>query len=234
MMKKANLAKWMGLWLLVVALMGGQAGNAESYNIKVTPSFSKNGMFVTFYLKSYENVDFVCYGIRAQAKLKDNDGRMVWREALIARNIILPAHGWKEQKEEEDTETNKRFALMLVEPRIVEISDLSYRCEPIPTLVSPADGTVFNKYPRQTKLVWTPVPTAKSYTVEIDCYHCCQSNEWCTDVGKKSLQVKRNLKTTSYTFHFVGAQPGRWRVWAIYADGRESQKTPWWEFKYLR
>jgi len=95
----------------------------------------------------------------------------------------------------------------------------------MPTLVSPADGTVFNKYPRQTKLVWTPIPTAESYTVEI--LYCYRNK--CNP-----LKMERNLRTTSYTFNFVGAQPGRWRVWAVYADGRESKKTPWREFKYLR
>jgi hypothetical protein len=38
----------------------------------------------------------------------------------------------------------------------------------------------------------------------------------------------------SYEFDFVGAQPGRWRVWAIDEAGREGFKSPWRLFVYLR
>ena len=100
-----------------------------------------------------------------------------------------------------------------------------------PTQLSPADGSVFEHYPRTTTLEWTAVPGATSYTVEIDCYRCCQSGKWCTDIGKTG-QLVPDIKATSYTFDFVGAQPGRWRVWAVYATGQESPKTNWWEFRY--
>jgi hypothetical protein len=102
-----------------------------------------------------------------------------------------------------------------------------------PTQLTPADGSVFDHYPRTTTLKWTAVPGATSYTVEIDCYHCCQSGKWCTDVGE-TWKLVPNLKATSYTFNFVGAQPGRWRVWAVDASGQESPKTGWWEFRYTR
>ena len=32
---------------------------------------------------------------------------------------------------------------------------------------------------------------------------------------------------------FVGAQPGRWRVWAVDKEGREGFKSPWRLFVYL-
>ncbi|MCK4528327.1 choice-of-anchor D domain-containing protein, partial [candidate division WOR-3 bacterium] len=102
-----------------------------------------------------------------------------------------------------------------------------------PTQLSPADGSVFSNYPRKTTLEWSAVPGATSYTVEIDCYHCCQSGKWCTDVGK-TYKLVPNIKATSYTFNFVGAQPGRWRVWAVDAIGQERPKTGWWEFRYTR
>jgi len=101
----------------------------------------------------------------------------------------------------------------------------------VPQQVSPADGSVFNNYPRTTTLEWTSVSNAASYTVELDCYHCCEANKWCSDVGKTWIIVP-NLQTTSYTFQFVGAQPGRWRVWAVDASGREGAKSPWREFRY--
>ena len=104
---------------------------------------------------------------------------------------------------------------------------------PAPVQVSPSKGTVFNHFPRTTKLVWRPVAGASSYTVEIDCFHCCQKDKWCTEVGR-TYKIQRNLTTTSYTFDFVGAQPGRWRVWAVGANGQSGVKSGWWEFRYTR
>ena len=102
----------------------------------------------------------------------------------------------------------------------------------VPLQVSPVDGTVFNHYPRTTTLAWQPVANADGYTVEIDCFHCCQANAWCTDVGQ-TWQVVTGITTTSYTFDFVGAQPGRWRVWAV-KDSDEGPASGWWEFTYTQ
>jgi hypothetical protein len=111
-------------------------------------------------------------------------------------------------------------------------------CEPPlesapPQLVSPPDGSVFDHYPRTTTLSWEAVPEALSYTVEIDCYHCCARGQWCTDVGR-TWSVNPGITTTSYTFDFVGAQPGRWRVRATYRDGKDGPSSGWWEFAYTR
>ncbi len=102
-----------------------------------------------------------------------------------------------------------------------------------PRLTSPADGASFSHYPRRTTLAWQPVPGASSYTVEVDCYQCCQTNQWCTDVGRTWKEAP-GLTSTSYSFDFVGAQPGRWRVWAVDAQGQPGPKSDWWEFRYTR
>jgi hypothetical protein len=102
-----------------------------------------------------------------------------------------------------------------------------------PQMVSPANGTSFSNYPRRTTLAWRAVPGAASYTVEVDCYQCCQTNKWCTDVGQTWKEAP-GLTSTSYSFDFVGAQPGRWRVWAVDTQGRPGPKSEWWEFRYTR
>ncbi len=100
-----------------------------------------------------------------------------------------------------------------------------------PTLISPINGTVFNHYPRETRLEWSAVPGAESYTVEIDIF---DRNQWASDFSGKTYHIVPWLTTTSLTTYFVGAQPGRWRVWAVGPDGRESPKSDWWEFRYTR
>lgn len=103
----------------------------------------------------------------------------------------------------------------------------------MPDQLSPPDGSVFDNYPRTTTLQWSPVQDAQSYTVELDCLHCCVSGGWCSDVGE-TYRVVPDIREESYTFDWVGAQPGRWRVWATSADGTEHGASPWWQFEYTR
>jgi hypothetical protein len=102
---------------------------------------------------------------------------------------------------------------------------------PAPKQIAPANGSTFNNYPRATTLTWSPVPGAATYSVELDCFQCCEANKWCTAVGK-TWQVVTKITANAYTFDWVGAQPGRWRVWAVGPKGGRGRKSPWSEFVY--
>lgn len=69
-----------------------------------------------------------------------------------------------------------------------------------PMLLSPAEGTVFNTYPRSLTLTWEPVPGAASYLMESDYY---ADNAWNTELNHLPVTG------TTATFDFVGAQPGQ-------------------------
>jgi hypothetical protein len=97
-----------------------------------------------------------------------------------------------------------------------------------PLQISPPDGTIYSHYPRCVVLTWEETPGAASYTIEIDFY---SSGTWASDIGKGYKPVS-NIKTTAYSFDFVGAQPGRWRVWAVTADHKEGPKSEWMEFSF--
>ncbi len=99
-----------------------------------------------------------------------------------------------------------------------------------PTQVSPPNGTVFNNYPRTTTLQWSGVTGAATYSVEIDYYD--NGNTTCT--GGKPLKTATGISGTSYTFDFIGAQPGCWRVWAVDASNQPGTKSNWSEFSYSR
>jgi len=102
----------------------------------------------------------------------------------------------------------------------------SYITSP-PTQISPPDGSVFDFYPRTTTLTWSAVPGAATYKLEIEWY----------DPGNGSWQpypIVTGLTTTSYTFNFIGAQPGRWRVCAVSTNGLEGPKSSWWGFSYTQ
>lgn len=111
---------------------------------------------------------------------------------------------------------------------------------PAPAQTAPAEGAVFDYYPRHTRLEWSPVEGAITYSVEVDyCSGRRRGAHECTDPQPLSNQMRINPKTsgiggTAYEFAFVGAQPGRWRVWAVDAQGREGFKSPWRLFIYLR
>ena len=101
-----------------------------------------------------------------------------------------------------------------------------------PVQVSPPRGSVFSVNPRDTTLQWSVVPGAVRYGVEVDCLHCCQKGKWCADVGGQLRSAV--VDSPTYTFNFVGAQPGRWRVWAVGPNGEAGPKTEWWDFRYTR
>ena len=108
---------------------------------------------------------------------------------------------------------------------------------PAPSQVAPEDGATYNHYPRSTKLEWSPVDGAVSYSVEIDYCRGVREKRECVDphlLTIKSNPSMHGLVGTEYQFLFVGAQPGRWRVWATDKDGREGFKSPWRLFFYLK
>ncbi|MEM9918041.1 MAG: hypothetical protein AAF990_08095 [Bacteroidota bacterium] len=93
-------------------------------------------------------------------------------------------------------------------------------------------GQTYNNFPRRTNVSWKAVRGASKYIVEVDCFHCCKSGKWCTQVGKS--WKKETVKGTRYSFNFVGAQPGRWRVRAVDSKGKPGKVSPWCNFKYTK
>jgi len=110
---------------------------------------------------------------------------------------------------------------------------------PAPTLLSPADRVVFDLFPRTMMLAWDAVAGAASYGFEVD--YCQPDNPWCADerqseIGRVSadpLSPQPHTATT-FTFDFIGAQPGRWAVWAIDEQGRMGVRSPWRSFVHRR
>jgi len=93
-----------------------------------------------------------------------------------------------------------------------------------PVLVSPANGTALNHYPRTTTLAWQPVTGAVSYLVEAA---YLSGTTW---VAYPTVTVSGN-SSSSYTFAFIGDQKGRWRATAF--DGTNySPASAWWTFSF--
>jgi uncharacterized repeat protein (TIGR02543 family) len=93
---------------------------------------------------------------------------------------------------------------------------------PAPALVSPADGTVFFKLPRDTTVTWRPVAGAARYRME------AQINE----NGAWSTAADSTVGATSSSFRFGGDGAGRWRVTAIAPDGTPGTPSGWASFSY--
>lgn len=100
---------------------------------------------------------------------------------------------------------------------------------PAPKQISPSAGVDFDHFPRTVTLAWETVPGAASYTVEVQ--FCPPAG--CAQ-GARRHRLQSNLRTTSYTFDFVGAQPGRWRVWAVNERGQAGLVSEWREFRFSR
>jgi hypothetical protein len=92
-----------------------------------------------------------------------------------------------------------------------------------PLLVSPLPQTVLTIDPRVVKLSWSPVPDARSYTLEIE--GCSGSLESCTP-----LQSFPDLTATTYDLTIPIDGLFRWRV--IATDGRRTSDSGWWSFEF--
>jgi hypothetical protein len=97
----------------------------------------------------------------------------------------------------------------------------------VPRPLSPADRTSFAHFPRAVTLAWEAVPSARGYKVEIE-FGSGDRPQWST------FGSITNVNATTYTFDFIGAQPGRWRVWAVDAKGHDGPKSDWWVFFFTR
>jgi hypothetical protein len=111
---------------------------------------------------------------------------------------------------------------------------------PAPRIVSPPDRAILLNvpYPRILTVEWGAVAGAATYTVEV---------EVCTWVAPDGGECKKGsfplvawrqpppsgIEGTRYEFRFPGTQPGRWRVWAVDAQGRPGVKSPWTLFFYV-
>ena len=96
---------------------------------------------------------------------------------------------------------------------------------PPPALVSPANGTVFNNFPRATTLTWQPVYGATSYVLQI--YYAAGHS--CSD--SLTAYPTYTVTATSYSFTFVGAQAGCWKVASV-GSGGQGPFSPLWQFDY--
>lgn len=103
---------------------------------------------------------------------------------------------------------------------------------PAPVPLFPPDGTVLSVYPRSTTLTWDPVPGAAGYNVEIQ-YQDVRNGEWHSEAGQWNPSVSA-ITSTTHTFNFIGAQPGRWRIIAVDRAGAESAPSDWLIFEYTR
>ncbi len=120
---------------------------------------------------------------------------------------------------------------------------------PAPSLLSPEEGARLDQFPRNTTLRWSAVPRAAAYVVEWD---YSQGDTWWSQINidypsprpkegggwwaelHKSGRARYFTTETSFTFGFVGAQRGRWRVWAVDANNNPGDRSKWREFLYVR
>ncbi len=99
-----------------------------------------------------------------------------------------------------------------------------------PILIAPADQADFNVYPRTTHCSWKPVEGATAYLLQWDYY---SNGAWHSE-AKKMGDFGTMTTATELSFDFVGAQPGRWRVWPFNAKGERGVPSEWRVFRYSR
>ena len=105
---------------------------------------------------------------------------------------------------------------------------------PVPTQLTPPSGALLSGYPRLTTLQWSPIadPSGVWYRAEIE-FQNPLNGLWLPLPLEVYGSCGGHIVARSCQFTFVGANPGRWRVWAEDGAGNTSAKSDWWFFRYL-
>jgi len=104
---------------------------------------------------------------------------------------------------------------------------------PAPEIVFPLNGAKLYGFPRTTRIQWSPVPGANYYVIDVE---GCDGGE--LGCGRSfplegwRMPPAYGITGTNYVFDFLGNQPGRYRIWAVDAEGTPGIKTPWIVFQY--
>lgn len=125
-----------------------------------------------------------------------------------------------------------RMAVVVVFVLSIALSSQSLNAQILmtPKQISPINNSHFTHYPRTLTLRWSAVRGAISYDVEIDCLGCRQKGQWDSQNGP-ALKVANDIKSTNYSYTFVGDNRGRWRVRAARGT-MKSAWSPWWYFDF--
>ena len=102
-----------------------------------------------------------------------------------------------------------------------------------PYAARPADGSIFDHFPRTTILGWSIVPEADAYLVQRESCSEQPVSDYVACTAWTPL-AEETTADTILTFGFVGAQAGRWRVASLDADGNAGPFSPWQHFVYLQ
>jgi hypothetical protein len=109
----------------------------------------------------------------------------------------------------------------------------SYNTKPqmaTPTLTNPANNEIFGHYPRTLTLSRKMVPAAAGYKLEMA--YCLADKVTCWNYPP--ITISDPLKS-DYTFDFVGAQPGKWRVTTLGGPlYRDSSASAWRWFSFTQ
>jgi hypothetical protein len=99
-----------------------------------------------------------------------------------------------------------------------------------PIQTNPANNEIFGHFPRALTLSWKMVPAAAGYTLQIQ--YCDAGRANC--VSYPDVTITDPLQS-DYSFSFIGAQPGRWRVITLGGTTyRDSTASAWRWFTFTQ
>ncbi|HEC85540.1 MAG: hypothetical protein DRR08_26515 [Candidatus Parabeggiatoa sp. nov. 2] len=214
-MKTRNLNKFAGL--LLAMLITPISGIADS--AKITIDVVSKDEFVLFLLKNDEYRGFQCSEIRVQAKVVDKDGRVA-RRSIIALDVAMPANSL-EIRLEAGKEVIAALRNEMNQPRIVDVSNPQYRCEPKTVYVT-ADKKVFRDRLQDGSLgpemVWIPAGRFRMGDIQGGGYRNEKPVHW---VSVDKFAMGRYEVTVAEFRRFVNATG--------YRTDAEKEGSCWWD-----
>lgn len=111
------------------------------------------------------------------------------------------------------------------------------RIPPTPKPFCPSNRILPYRYSSTSMLNWETIPGAITYTLELD--YSIPSLGWCSEKDRCKYTTISKI-TKNWHYPIIAKESnfsppiGRWRVWAVDANGKESPKSAWCELRYTQ
>jgi TonB family protein len=100
---------------------------------------------------------------------------------------------------------------------------------PAPIPISPPDHAMFEGYVRRLTCKWEASPGAVAYLLEWD---YMDQGAWHAE-SSGIPGTAYEASATEASIEFIGAQPGRWRVWPVNSNGQRGNPSEWRSFRFV-
>jgi hypothetical protein len=228
-----------GLAGITKAPTGTIIAYATQPDATASDGIERNGLYTAELLKQIRRKDLtinqVFQNTRAEVVRKSANKQVPWELSSLLKDLYISgtASGTISETPQSNPGPNNQVSKLTIDTPVINVDSNSTA----PVQILPNNNSIFSHFPRNTVFKWSPISNVLEYRIEINVISPSnkdgfRNKQWVCDGSNfcKTISVKQ----TDYSFSFWDICHVRWRVWAIFDNGKEGPSSPWREFEYKR